>query len=88
MKHKVRFVLTFVLHLAPQAEEDESPYEEYEAKIKFLRIRETIKDFTTSELNTKRCSLSFPLCCASVPPTSHITFIPLLYFPYAENKDV
>lgn len=44
-------------------------YKEYEAKTKLLRIRETTRDFATLELNTKRCSLCFHLCCASVPPS-------------------
>lgn len=44
-------------------------YKEYEAKTKLLRIRETTRDFATSKLNTKRCSLCFHLCCASVPPS-------------------
>jgi len=67
-------------------------YKEYEAKTKLLRVRETTRDFATSKLNTKRCSLCFHLCCASVPPslTLHLSLSYIFHMQktrmYAEQQ--
>lgn len=85
----LKYKFTFVLSLtSAQQSEDSSwenwvktSYEECEVKIKFLRMRETTRNFTTLKLTSRVCLfVCFPLVYPPATP-----FSPLLNFPHAEN---